>query len=387
MKRIKRKIDLSTEEKKKEFFDILNGFKCKREAYEYLGISGNNYGINRLNELSSIVGFDLNSYADKRRVKPIYCLKCGKEFMPKSPKQKFCSSSCAASYNNEKREKPSKQFRLKVSEGLKKYYSEHPKKTSSGYRYKSTDGQKIRIKPKLCPICGSTDCERKGICYHTKKFFENLTYFGFDINCLSTQKVFDEYERIKKILEKEYFDNHLSPSDLKEKYQYPKTFENITHMLKSMGFETRNHSTCQMNAMLVGKSSLPSTGHEIKLGFKQGWHTTWDGKKIFYRSGAELKYAELLDENQIPYEVEALRIEYYDTIKDCDRVAIPDFLLTETNEIVEVKSRITFCKQNMVDKFQKYKKLGYKPKLLYEGIMYNEEEMKNIKEFDFLISH
>jgi len=38
-------------------------------------------------------------------------------------------------------------------------------------------------------------------------------------------------------------------------------------------------------------------------------------------------------------------------------------------------------------KFQKYKELGYKPKLLYEGMIYNEEEMKNIEEYEFLISH
>ena len=47
----------------------------------------------------------------------------------------------------------------------------------------------------------------------------------------------------------------------------------------------------------------------------------------------------------------------------------------ETLVFIEVKSRITFCKQNMIDKFQKYKELGYKPKLLYEGIMYNDNEM------------
>ena len=377
----KKEIDLSTEEKKKEFFDILNGLKCKREAYEYLGISGNNYGIVRLNELASIVGFDLNVYAERRRTKSKICLCCGKEFVPQTLSQKFCSLSCAASYNNKKRNKPSEEVKAKVSEGLKRYYREHPRKTIKGV--KKIGNKKVKI----CPICGGIDCERKGICNHTKKFFENLVYFGFDINCIGTDKVFEEYERVKKILEKEYFYNHLSPSDLKKKYDYPKTFENITHLLKTIGIRTRNPSTSQINAILVGKSNIPTSEHDIKLGFKQGWHITWDGKKVFYRSGAELKYAELLDENQIPYEVEGLRIEYYDTIKDCNRIAIPDFLLTETNEIVEVKSRITFCKQNMVDKFQKYKELGYKPKLLYEGIMYNEKEMKNIKEFDFLISH
>ena len=381
---MKREIDLSTEEKKKEFFDILDGFKSKTQAYEYIGVSHNSYGVKYLKDLADTVEFDLNVYAKRRALSIKKCLECGKEFKPKDSKQKFCCQSCSASYNNKHR---SVEVINKQRESLKKYYDANPKPINPNAEFTWVGGKKIRIKPKVCPICGKTDCERKGICYHTKKFFENLVYFGFDINCLGTQKVFDEYERIKKTLEKEYFDNRLSPSDLKEKYHYPKTFENITQLLKTMGFKTRNLSTCQTNSILMGKSNLPTSEHDVKLGFKQGWHTTWEGKKIFYRSGAELKYAELLDENQIPYEVERLRIEYYDSVKECNRVAIPDFLLTKTNEIVEVKSRITFCKQNLIDKFQKYKELGYKPKLLYEGIMYNDEEMKNIKEYEFIIKH
>lgn len=381
----KRKIDLSTEEKKKILFNILNGFKSKKEAYEYLGVHDNSYGIAYLKDVANIVGFNLETYSERKHLKNKICLYCGKEFKPKTTKQKFCSVSCAASYSNRKRDKENKEYKVKLSESLKKYYKEHPKKANNGFRW--VNGKRIRIEPKKCSICGKTDCERKGICKHTKKFFENLSYFGFDMGSLGTDRIFEEYERIKKILEKEYFDNHLSPSDLKEKYHYPKTFENITQLLKSMGVKTRTLSTSQINAMLVGKNVLPTTEYDVNLGFKQGWHTTWNGKKIFYRSGAELKYAELLDENQIPYEVEGLRIEYYDSVKEYNRVAIPDFLLTKTNEIVEVKSRITFCKQNLIDKFQKYKELGYKPKLLYEGMMYNDEEMKNIKEYKFIIEH
>lgn len=217
--------------------------------------------------------------------------------------------------------------------------------------------------------------------------FKNLTYFGFNETCLGTNLVFKEYERVKNILEDEYFINHLSPSDLKSKYKYPKTFENITHVLKTIGIKTRNHSSCQQNAILTGKITLPISDHDIKLGFKQGWHTTWDGQRVFYRSSAELKYAKFLDDNKVSYKVEGLRVEYYDTVKKRNRIAVPDFLLCDTNEIVEVKSRITFVKQNMKDKFKKYKELGYKPKLLYEGIMCNEEEMETIQEHNFVISH
>lgn len=51
-------------------------------------------------------------------------------------------------------------------------------------------------------------------------------------------------------------------------------------------------------------------------------------------------------------------------VKKRNRVAIPDFYLPETNEIIEIKSSWTFDKQNMKDKFIAYKKLGYAPKVI-----------------------
>ncbi len=378
----KREIDLSTQEHKRAFFNILDGFKTKKEAYSYIGVSPNNYGIKALQKLANAVGFDLNVYAERRKTKSKICVHCGKEFIPKTSCQKFCSSSCAASYNNSRRPPHSEESKKKVSESLHKHYGTKPHKDRN---YRTILRKRVRVTPKTCPVCGREHCEKDGICRFTKQLFKNLTYFGFDESCLGTSLVFNEYERIKKLLEYEYYTNHLSSSDLKSKYGYPKTFENITHVLKTIGINTRNHSTCQQNAILMGKLTLPTSEHDVKLGFKQGWHTTWDGQRIFYRSGAELKYAELLDESMISYKVEGLRIEYYDSVKKCVRVAIPDFLLCESNEIVEVKSRVTFVKQNMIDKFNAYKKLGYKPKLLYEGVMYNEFEIDTIQEHSFIL--
>lgn len=383
MKKVKREIDLSTKEKKKEFFEILDSFKSKTEAYKYIGVSCNSYGIKYLKELADNVNFDLDVYAERRTVKIKKCLQCGKEFKSSHKDQKFCSQSCSAIYNNKNR---SLETRKKQINSLKLFYRNHPKQIDFNREFTWVGGKKRRIKPKECPICGKIGCERKGICYHTKKFFENLSYFGFDINCLGTEKVFDEYDRVKKMLEKEYFENHLSPSDLKEKYNYPKTFENITQVFKALGIKTRGLSESISNGILTSNIVLPTSVHEVKMGFKQGWYTTWEGKKIFYRSGAELKYAELLDEEKISYDVESLRIEYYDSERGYNRIAIPDFLLSNTNEIVEVKSRVTFRKQNMLDKFKKYKELGYKPKMLYEGVMYNDEEINDIEEFEFLIT-
>ena len=66
------------------------------------------------------------------------------------------------------------------------------------------------------------------------------------------------------------------------------------------------------------------------------------------------------------YDVEALRIIYFDAKCNYERTAYPDFFLPETNTIVEVKSIYTLDIQNIKDKFKMYKELGYNVKLLLE---------------------
>ena len=59
------------------------------------------------------------------------------------------------------------------------------------------------------------------------------------------------------------------------------------------------------------------------------------------------------------YEVEALKISYFDSSSNKIRIAIPDFYIPSTNTIYEIKSSYTFDEQNMKDKFKEYRKLGY----------------------------
>lgn len=375
----RRIIDLSTEDLKREFFKKLASFNTKKEAYEYLGVSPNSYGIAYLKKLAQEVGFDLDSY-HKRKTKK--CVECGKDFYPAYSTQRFCSHSCSAKSSNKKRGTVKSETKLKIGNSLRKYYLDKPHKDEE---HRTINKKKIRIKNSICPICGSRECGRTGICRHTVKFFETLSYFGFDLKKLGTSDVFDEYERVKLILCDEYFVKKMSPRELKEKYKYPKTYENITLTLKAMGIKTRNQSESQINSLLNGKLTPPCTSEKRGLFFHSGYHTTWEGTKIFYRSGDELEYAELLDREKVSYRVEDLRFEYYDTQTKTTRVAIPDFHLINKNEIVEVKGRITFDKQNMIDKFAEYKKRGFVPKMRYEGVIYDEDEIKNINEYKFNI--
>jgi len=351
-----------------DLYNVLNNFKTKTEAYKYFGLSGNSNSIIKLKNVADSIGFDLNLYAERRRPSQKFCKQCNKDL--KRNQNKFCSSSCAARFNNKNRN-VSEKTRKKISEKL--YGKPHLCKN----RIKKN-------KIKLCKVCGQEKCANKEICHHTKKWFYNLVPFSFDINTLGTIDACREYYRIKDLILKEYFDNELSPKDIKIKYQYDKNFENILHILKSFGVKTRNLSESEINACLNGKLKTNINNINSKHQYTHGWHITWNEKKIYYRSSYELEFAQKLDDEKIDYETEYFRIKYWDSQKLKYRVAIPDFFMFSENKIVEIKSRITFNKQNVIDKFKEYVKLGFCVSLMYEKKEYCFDEICSIEECDFI---
>ena len=128
-----------------------------------------------------------------------------------------------------------------------------------------------------------------------------------------------------------------------------------------MEIETKSIKERLSEAYLLGKVTLQSSTH-----FQSEWHTTWDGNEVYLRSSYETDYANELDNNHIKYEVECLRIKYFDSVENRYRCSIPDFYLPDTNTIVEIKSSYTLDIQNMKDKFQAYKNSGYNVKLILE---------------------
>jgi hypothetical protein len=60
------------------------------------------------------------------------CKNCGNVFFTKDKRKVFCSQSCSARFNNKKREPPSEEHRIKVSDGLRRYFLENPDKVRRG---------------------------------------------------------------------------------------------------------------------------------------------------------------------------------------------------------------------------------------------------------------
>lgn len=109
-----KKIDISTEEKKKEVYETFASFKKKGDIFVFYGISDNKAGIEYVNSVAKEVGFDFSYYRNKKRK---FCLQCGKELKP--GQRQFCSRSCSATFNNKKRGYQKDETKKRISKTLK----------------------------------------------------------------------------------------------------------------------------------------------------------------------------------------------------------------------------------------------------------------------------
>lgn len=273
------------------------------------------------------------------------CERCGKEHDGSFGSGKYCSVGCA------NKRIISNNMKDKISKSLYSYYD------SIGRRGRDKN---------ICLFCG----ENKNVGNHelckkhqSVKWYKNLIPFGFDYNKIGTIEFFDEYKKAIDLLIYEYNQN-LSPKDIYDKYNcslYINNSETILHILKGLGVRTRGWSEATINSFVNCKLKVTTNSP-----YKSMWHTTWNGREVYLRSSYEYDYACELDSLKIDYDVECMRIKYFDTQEKRYRCAIPDFYLFLTNTIVEIKSNHTLDVQNMKDKFFEYKKLGYNCKLICE---------------------
>lgn len=214
-----------------------------------------------------------------------------------------------------------------------------------------------------CKVCGEPKHPNNGIC--ESQFFKqsvNLQKIGFDISKIGTKDIFAEYDIIKEKLEKLYYVEEESILTLMKKFDIPST-RTFDLLFKFFDIKARNFSNACHNSLKHGRLTPGHSNYK----YMTGWHTSWEGHEIYYRSSYELEYMKALDEAKISYQGENyVRFEYYDTQMKKMRVALPDFYLPESNTIVEIKSNWTYNPQNMIDKAKAYREAGYNFKLILE---------------------
>ena len=135
--------------------ESLKNSKSLSESLKKLGKKVNGGNIRTLKKIIIINSID---FPKKNINKQKYCLVCGKEL--EKQQKKFCSSSCAAKYNNKGR-KVSEETRNKISKSLLKT---NKKETINEQKYCLVCGKELKGRQKL--YC-SQKCKRK-MYSHTK---------------------------------------------------------------------------------------------------------------------------------------------------------------------------------------------------------------------------
>ena len=286
-----------------------------------------------------------NDRVNNYYINPKHCLYCNCVIPYDKRYNKFCCKNHAASYNNKHRDHS-------IYENI-----------SNLLKNKSIAPNKNKTKRNTCKICGALrgECKDSYVC-SKYRLFNGLIKFGFDINTKGTEKIIDEFYRVRNIIEKFYLLNGSNNDKLIETFNYYGGPSNFHKILKTLDIQTRNLSEGQIFSLVSGnRIDMPQVNS-----YHDEYHKTQYNNIVYLRSSYETDYANILDDNKIHYEVETLKIKYFDTQLNKERIAIPDFYIRDKNLIVEIKSNFTLDIQNMKDKVIAYKNNGYDFKLILE---------------------
>ncbi len=279
----------------------------------------------------------------------IKCEICNKEFNIKCSDKNWilgkyrrtCSSNCAHKLSNIHSNILEKN--AKISKSLKK---------DKKFKKCSYCGKNFipKGKEKFC----SNECKKMNNCSITLS-----KYFGYDLSNIGSNKAIEEFNRIKNLLYNDYWNLKMTSKEICYKYNYPNAGNITGKIFKYLNIPSRNCSDATKLNFLLGNLK-PGNNYF----YKSEWHTTWNNKEVYLRSSYEKDFALKLDNQKIDYNVESLRIKYYDSQTKNYRCAIPDFVVG--NKIYEIKSKWTYDELNMKDKFKAYIELGYEAHLILE---------------------
>lgn len=291
------------------------------------------------------------------------CEFCHREHDGSYGSGRFCSEKCARSFSSNhfkesfkiaKCVQCGKEIKIPLKASEKKCKCDECKHTFihkceiCGTEFKGSKHKKI---------CENQFCQKHGI----QQFKTLVKYFGFDPLKIGTKEAKNEFFRVRNNLEDLYWNQEKSSSEICKEFDYPNAANLVNKVFKFLEIPVKSVSYANKENILLGRKNFAEIANSQ---FKSGWHISWNGKKVYLRSSYEKDFARELDEKKIDYEVESLRIKYFDRKNQEFRCAIPDFFIPKEILIVEIKSSFTLDEENMRDKKKAYLDLGYKFKLI-----------------------
>lgn len=311
----------------------------------------------------------------------VKCYKCEKEFEVKEreklfPKKEkyFCSKKCIHSRDWSKKE--TKIVKCNHCEKVMKVDKHKSSKFVYCRECALRRKHEKRAKRRRSFLLECSYCKKKHFQKESPSLFCYARYRRIGESLLREKwNICQEKEKIKKLknkIEDLYFKQHYNLSNIVKEFHLSN--RSFLFLFDLLNIRRKTKSEEGVSSVLSGRKNPPVYKKGIKtiINYKRGYHTSWEGSVFYYRSSYELDYAEELDKQKISYKVEPFRIAYYNSVKKRNTVALPDFYLPFSNTIVEVKSKYTYDKQEMKDRFKAYRKLGYKCILLLEHREYKK---------------
>ena len=301
------------------------------------------------------------------------CENCGKQYLISKEidyaSTRFCSISCARSFSSKNVNHSSTKLSKCINCGKEIYI-----KINSSHKTAKCD---FCRRLSFCPICGrlknnpSSNCNNSFCLEHNPQHFRNLIkYFGFNESKYGTEEVENEFNRVRQELYGLYWDQGLSSTEIALRYNYQGGSSNITQKFfkKYLNIPIKDQSYSVKENYTKGRTRIAELSETNNYPYKHGKHITWNNKEVYFRSQYELDYALELDLKRVDYDMECLRIKYFDTKTQSYRCSIPDFYIPSQNLIVEIKSSYTLDVQNMRDRFIEYRNQGYNCKCICDYV-------------------
>lgn len=356
---------------KKDIINAIENNVCAADVLRSLGCKVNDKNRRKLKIFceENNISYEklINQMSEEEYYRnPKYCKNCGK-IIPyeKRWNENFCSQSCSTSYTN----RFTKRKNLK-NQIIKQKLKNHNKVIGN----RSNKIPKL-IKGTQCTVCGRENCNCEFCRLHPYSQLIGLIKVGLNESYIGTEKIFEEFERIKNIYYNEYWTLKKSILNIIEEHNFDISQKTMYNIFDHLGISRRSSSESQIVSVLSGRNYLSSGDITSKL-VKSIKHISWNGKNFSLKSSYEEDYAKELDLLKVDYEFESLKIEYFDSSIDKTRIAIPDFYLPKTKEIIEIKSDFTLDIQEMKDRFTAFISLGYSPRLILE---HEEIDLYNIE--------
>ena len=224
---------------------------------------------------------------------------------------------------------------------------------------------KVKLNRK-CPVCGRNKklCKKSYVCTKLFAIRRFVELFNFDESKIGTVKVFGEFYKLRKRIYDLYHKENKCVEEIKNIFNYKGEVNNFIKFFDYLKINRRSMKDAYDNAILNDRCDVNLVNDK----YKTGYHTSWNGETFYYRSSYELEFAKQLDEKKIEYYVEKIKLKYFDSKLNKIRIAISDFYLPATNEIIEIKSMWTFDDVNLKDRAKVFIENGYKFKVLLDKL-------------------